>query len=260
MLKCFSFYHTITCVKTSKFKPIRQGRISEEVAEQLKQSILLGHFKPGDRLPSERELSLEFQVSRVVIREALRALENSGFIITRQGINGGAFITDLTFQHLANAFLDLLLLDKISIPELHYVRRLVEPDVARLAAKHITPQFAKRLRQAEESETILSTNVMEEVDRKTTVHFILAEMCGNRFLEALVRSVIGLSKKIVETIDQDPQLLHPAGMHRPIVDAIISGNPDKAAKAMEKHTIEFGKNLMRMENEYLNKKKSQTPF
>jgi len=68
-----------------RFKPIRLSRVSDDVTEQLKQSILLGHFKAGDRLPSERELSEEFQVSRVAIREALRALENSGFITTRQG-------------------------------------------------------------------------------------------------------------------------------------------------------------------------------
>ncbi|MGQ9859956.1 MAG: FadR/GntR family transcriptional regulator, partial [Thermodesulfobacteriota bacterium] len=72
------------------FKPLRQGRISEEIAEQLKESILLGHFKPGDRLPSERDLADQFRVSRVDILEALRALENTGFVVTRQVATGGA--------------------------------------------------------------------------------------------------------------------------------------------------------------------------
>ena len=65
-------------------------RVSDEVFEQLKQSILLGQFKAGERLPAERDLAEEFQVSRVAIREALRNLENSGFINTRQGATGGA--------------------------------------------------------------------------------------------------------------------------------------------------------------------------
>jgi len=89
----------------TSFRPIRQLRVSGEVTEQLKQSILLGNFKTGDRLPSERDLAEQFQVSRVAVREALRALENSGFITTRQGVTGGAFVTDLTFEHLVNAFL-----------------------------------------------------------------------------------------------------------------------------------------------------------
>jgi GntR family transcriptional repressor for pyruvate dehydrogenase complex len=65
------------------FKPIRQKRVPQEVAEKLKDAILLGQFKAGDRLPSEKELSQQFQVSRTTIREALRSLENSGFISIR---------------------------------------------------------------------------------------------------------------------------------------------------------------------------------
>ncbi len=55
-----------------RFRPIRPSRVSEEVTEQLKQSILLGDFKAGDKLPPERSLAEEFQVSRVAVREALR--------------------------------------------------------------------------------------------------------------------------------------------------------------------------------------------
>jgi DNA-binding FadR family transcriptional regulator len=57
------------------FKPIRQFRVSEEVAEQLKQSVQRGHFKSGDKLPGEQDLADEFKVSRVAIRDALRRLE-----------------------------------------------------------------------------------------------------------------------------------------------------------------------------------------
>ena len=73
----------------ARFKPIKQFRVSREVCEQLKESILLGQFKTGDRLPSERDLVEEFQVSRMAIREALRSLENLGLIATRQGVGGG---------------------------------------------------------------------------------------------------------------------------------------------------------------------------
>ena len=96
------------------FKPIKQSRVSGEVAEQLKQSILLGQFEAGDKLPSERDLSNQFQVSRIAIREALRFLENTGFVETRQGVTGGTFVTDLSFEHLSNAFVDLFLAEKIS--------------------------------------------------------------------------------------------------------------------------------------------------
>ena len=62
----------------TNFKPIKTSRVFEDVLIQLKEAILLGVYKSGDKLPSERELTLEFQVSRGVIREAIRALELSG--------------------------------------------------------------------------------------------------------------------------------------------------------------------------------------
>lgn len=236
------------------FTPIKPLRVSNEVTEQLKQSILLGQFKPGDKLPAERELAEEFQVSRVAIREALRSLENSGFITTRQGITGGAFVTDLSFQQLANSFLDLFLAEKISIPELYRVRLLIEPEVARLAASRVTPEYERRLREALEAEKTPGPTLSEEVDRKTSVHYIFAEMCGNRFLEALIVSVMRLTKQVVEAVKPDTQKLHPAGLHDAAVEAVLAGNPEAAAGEMEKHAIEFGRNLMKMEQEYHEKR------
>jgi DNA-binding FadR family transcriptional regulator len=241
-----------------KFRPIRQFRVSEEVAEQLKQSILLGHFNAGDRLPTERNLAEEFQVSRVAIREALRKLENSGFIVTRQGATGGAYVTDLTFEHLAKTFLDLFMANKISIPEMHHVRILVEPEVARLAALKVAPEYAQRLKDSLVAEGIPISSLSEDIERKQKVHFILAEMCGNRFLEALVGSLMGLTRRVVEAIEADPQYMHPAGMHRPIVEAVLQGDAEAAAAAMQKHTIEFGEILIKTERAY-HEKKSMLP-
>ena len=236
------------------FKPIRQLRVSEEVAEQLKQSIHLGHFKAGDKLPAERDLAEEFEVSRVAIREALRRLENSGFIVTRQGATGGAYVTDLTFEYLANAFLDLFLADKISIPELHRVRLLIEPEIARLAALETKPECAQRLEKALQSEEFPTTSLAEDIEMKTAVHYILAEMCGNRFFEAIVRSSMKLTHRLIEAVNPDPYTLHPAGMHRPIVEAVLTGNPEASSLAMKRHAIEFGEILIKMEETYREKK------
>ncbi len=237
-----------------KFKPIRQFRVSEEVTEQLKQSILLGGFKAGDKLPSERDLAEQFQVSRVAIREALRTLENSGFIVTRQGTNGGAYVTDLSFEFLANAFLDLFLADKISIPELHRVRLIIEPEIARLAALAITPEYSRRLKEAMEAEEVPTTSLSEDIKMKTAAHYILAEMCGNRFFEAIVRSSMKLTHTLIQMVNPDPYTLHPAGLHRPVVEAVLAGNPEASCAAMKKHTVEFGENLIRMEKTYRERK------
>jgi GntR family transcriptional repressor for pyruvate dehydrogenase complex len=245
--------------KMARFRPIRQLRVSEEIVAQLKQSILLGHFKPGDKLPAERNLAEEFKVSRVAIREALRRLENSGFIVTRQGATGGAYVTDLTFEYLANSFLDLFLSDKISIPELHRVRLLIEPEIARLAALAITPEFAQRLKKAVQAEEVPTTSLLEDIKIKTVVHYILAEMCGNRFFEAIVRSSMKLTHTLIQMVNPDPYTMHPAGMHRPIVEAVLASDAKAAAIEMGKHTVEFGETLIKMEKLH-REKKSTLPF
>jgi GntR family transcriptional repressor for pyruvate dehydrogenase complex len=232
------------------FRPVKQLRVSAEVREQLKQSILLGNFKAGDRLPSERDLAEECQVSRV----ALRALENSGFIATRQGVNGGAYVTELTFGHIANAFLDLFLADKISIPELYKVRLLVEPEITRLAALAVTAEYARRLNEALQGEELPTTSLLQDIEMKTAVHYILAEMCGNRFFEAILRSSMRLTHRVIEVVSPNPYTLHPAGMHRPIVEGVLAGDPEAAFSAMKKHSIEFGEILIKMEKDYRDKK------
>lgn len=223
------------------FKPIKPLRISEEVAQQLKESIMFGHFKPGERLPTERDLSEQFQVSRAATREALRVLENAGFIITRQGATGGAFVTSLSFERISNAFLDLFMAEKISIAEINHVRVLVEPEVARLAAQRVTPEHAERLKGA--------IGTME-------FHFVLGEMCGNRFLEGLVRSTIDLTGKIIQTANVGYS--HPMQEHQPIAEAVLAGDSEAAAAAMKKHAIANGESLMKTERLFREKNRSRS--
>lgn len=238
----------------AKFAPIRQIRVSEGVAEQIKNAILSGQYNLGDRLPSERDLAEEFQVSRVAVREALRVLQKLGFIVTRQGVLGGTFITDLSFEHLANAFLDLFLAEKISVPELNQVRLIIEPEMTRMAATKITPKYAQQLQEALKVEEQPASSLVEDRERKTAIHFILAEMCGNRLFEAFIRSLLGLTWRVVQTVNPDYHLMHPAGMHRPIVEAVLAGNSKKAALAMQKHALEFGQTMVKMEKAFKKRK------
>jgi DNA-binding FadR family transcriptional regulator len=237
------------------FKPIRQARVSDEVFNQLKEAILSSDFKAGDKLPPERDLAEQFQVSRIAIREAVRALENSGFVEIRQGVTGGTFVTDLTFEQMAGACLDLFLANKISIHELHQVRILIEPEVARLATINATPESKKRLLEAFEAENPPKETVREDVALGTKVHFILAEMCGNRFLEAIVNSVINMNANIIEELNPNPpNIIHPPGFHGPVVEAVTNGDPEAAAEAMRNHAIAFYDNLIRLEKEYREQK------
>jgi GntR family transcriptional regulator, transcriptional repressor for pyruvate dehydrogenase complex len=233
-----------------KYKPIRQKRVSDEVTDQIKQSILLGELKAGDKLPSEHELMEQFQVSRVAVREAIRNLENAGFLETRQGASGGAYVTELSFECLANAFLDLFLVDRVSMPELCQARQIIEPEVARIAAIKKTPEHEKMLLKALEDEEKPFGTLSDDLEIKTEIHSILAEICGNRFIEALVKSLMRVTRQVVSAVHQSSESLHPAGMHRPVVEAVIAGRPNQAAEAMRIHAIEFGEIMIEMEKKF----------
>ena len=86
-------------------------------------------------------------------------------------------------------------------------------------------------------------------------HFILAEMCGNRFLEGLVRSTIDLTRRIVEAADVAYD--HSTEEHGPIMEAVLSGNSEAAREAMKKHAVTNGESLMKTER--LSGKKAGPP-
>jgi GntR family transcriptional repressor for pyruvate dehydrogenase complex len=236
-----------------RFKPIRQFRVSEQVLSQLKESILLGKFKSGEKLPSERELTEDFQVSRGVIREAIRILEITGFVTLRLGPAGGAFVTDLSFDHVGNAFLDLFLANKVSIPELANVRLYIEPEVARLASLNATEEDKKRLLGAQEEEFLSVTTTTARITQFQKVHHVIAESCQNHFYEAISKSMLRLTYEVVEAVDPDHEALHMPGEHNKIIEAVIGANAAAAKAEMTTHMEKFCKSLLEMETAYRQK-------
>jgi DNA-binding FadR family transcriptional regulator len=156
-------------------------------------------------------------------------------------------VIELSFENLSSAFIDLFLAEKISIPEMFHVRVLIEPEVARLAAMRITPESTEKLLEILEKEESPVNSLADDIETKTMAHFVLAEICGNRFLEALVKSLMRVTKKVIEAVNPNTLSMHPAGMHRPIVEAVIAGKPDEAAEAMRRHALEFGEVMIEME-------------
>jgi GntR family transcriptional regulator, transcriptional repressor for pyruvate dehydrogenase complex len=232
------------------FKSIKQARISEEVVNQLKGAILSGDYKPGEKIPSERELTDQFQVSRVVIREAIRELELTGFVRIQQGPAGGAHVMDLSFDHLSNAFKDLFLANKLSAAEVIQTRLHTDPEIARLAALNRNEKSIQPLNRALEAELEKEPNHDKRVTRRFEVDYQLAQMCGNRLYQAISKALLDLTREIVLTVKPDSTVIFNHEEHVDIVRAVSAGNAEAAADAVRKHVHTIGDGLIKLEKTY----------
>ncbi|MFV0595966.1 FadR/GntR family transcriptional regulator [Shewanella sp.] len=231
------------------FKPVKQLRASTEVGQQLKEAIFDGRYKAGDKLPSERELIDLFMVSRTVVREAVKILEASGLVEIRQGAMGGAFVKQVGYERLSDSCQDLLTMGKMSLPEIVQVRMLLEPQVARLAAKNCTAEQAAKLLDANQHEND-TLEYPTTVFLRSQVHFVLAEICGNRCLEAISKSLLLLLRQNSITFEPPTDEIHPAGLHDKLVQAVVDGDEDRAEAEMRAHLEDFCERVAEVERKY----------
>jgi len=130
------------------FEPLRNERAFEAIVRQIRERIYSNQLKPGDKLPTERELAGIFNTSRVTIRSALLNLEHSGLLKIKKGAGGGFFIGELNLKPISDSFGTLLRLGKVSIADLTEARMIIEPQSARLAARRATRQDIERIEDA----------------------------------------------------------------------------------------------------------------
>src|SRR4030095_14233109 len=126
----------------------RQGRVSEGIVRRIKKQISNGRLVEGHKLPAEREMARQFKTSRVSVREAYRSLEEQGLLHMRRGPEGGAFIQKFDHEPVRRSLALVLGLAKTSHKELTEARMLIEPPIARLAARRARKEDIARLERA----------------------------------------------------------------------------------------------------------------
>lgn len=232
------------------FKPVKQHRIAVAIVSQLKAAILAGRFAPGERLPTERELTEQFHVSRVVVREAVRELEITGHVKILKGQSGGAYVTGLSAEHLNAAFLDLFRYGKLSVAELIRTRILIEGAMVRTAAEKARPDLARRLAEALAAERHEQPAHADFVSSRIRVHHILAEASGNRLLQTIAGALFRLTGELILAVKPPQKVIHRPEEHEEIIAAVIARRPEQAVAAMQRHLECMGRRLSRLEGAY----------
>jgi GntR family transcriptional repressor for pyruvate dehydrogenase complex len=217
------------------FIPIKQQRLSEEVYRQLKESILSGRYKPGDRLPSEKAFCEAFGVGRPVIREALRFLENSGLISVRAGAGGGAFVQKIDSSILTNTFEGIVKLDGVSMRELAEARIALEMGALPLVIERMGKDDIKALEENwKEAKESIEKGIRAK--RNLAFHVLLVKASGNQLLIKIGEALFDLMDKLLDrypySVERSRIVLEE---HRSMIEALKAGDKEKVRKLMLKH-------------------------
>lgn len=174
------------------FRPLKKKRYSDQIADVIQEKIFRERLKSGTNLPSEQALSLEFQVSRSVVREALRILEISGLVKIRKGPSGGIFVADSYHSPMRKSLRNLAASGEMTIDHLFDVRLLIEPHVAGEAARHATVADIEKLERLFEDSAGHIEDAVHLKKNNLNFHLLLARSSGNPVFSLLLESIFEL--------------------------------------------------------------------
>ncbi|GHT78198.1 GntR family transcriptional regulator [Spirochaetia bacterium] len=230
--------HTIQKIKTESLRA--------QVYAQLKEQLLNGTWKEGEKLPSEYELCASFGVSRVTVRAAIQQLEFLGLVETKHG--GGTFVKKFLFAERVDTFHPLLQIQKNQdlVTILEY-RKIIEKGTIGLAQKKITAGDIQSL------ETIYKTMVdaVEDVEAYTEADLVFHHRIAEISRNPIVLRVYELISEILSVAMEDViRLIGPRGSlkyHRVIIDALEQGDKAKCEAVMEEHIEAIIQDIKRSE-------------
>ena len=216
---------------------VPSDRPHEAVARQLRAAILDGTYVAGDRLPVERELSEQFEVSRSAVRQALLILDQQGLVRVKPGVNGGPFVAREPLPAAITAFENLVTADDASVDEFIKAKMVLEPAVAALAADVISPLDIQRLEDNLTRTRDAAERGEDIVNLAVEFHTILFRATRNRFLEVvleiLARTFDRLPASTLELADQHCAV----DDHTEILDAIRRRAHTEVRELMQKHLL-----------------------
>lgn len=244
-------------------QPIKAPRLHERIAQEIAELIAAGSFKPGARLPAERQLAQSLKVSRSSLREALSALELQGVLEIRVG--SGAYVRRRpTPADLAPARADTAdpskaphgpaglppSADELSPFDLLRARRIVEPEAAALAARHATPAQRASLAQAFEALALEMRGQPGHATADRDFHVLIARASGNAALALMVER---LWQESLGPLGQRMEALYVTrgrrrdniAEHRAILEAVVTGQTVRARQAMRRHLLLAERQRMR---------------
>lgn len=220
------------------FTTVRDGRLHDEVSRQIARQIVSGALRAGETLPAETELIARFAVSRMVIREALRRLEEAGMLVIRHGrrtIVAPEEDWNVLDRLVLTSYREEGLIGPLMRDSLR-VRQMLEPAIAAEAAQRVSPTLLTSLEVTLARQELLLAQPDSFLVEDIAFHNQLAAATGNRILMRLLSTIRDLLHVSREVTNEIPNAIPGAlAAHRHIYDAVRSGEPARAYRAMKDH-------------------------
>ena len=225
------------------FYSIKKHSLPKEVELQLKKSILAGIFVPGDKLPPERELVEQFQVSRGTVRDALKNLQNMGLLEIKRGIHAGAYVLDPNPFPITQSFENLIQMKKVNFTHLIEIRLCIEPSVtASVAVRRTSADIVMLSKLLDQAEQRLGASVKEARLINVRFHDKVAKITANPLIIFLTQSITQVcSASLIEKTQHDVDaaiIKGLIGQHRSILQSIIDQNPVEVFEKAKQHLLE----------------------
>ena len=221
-----------------KFTPIKAKKVSTQIAEQIRGSILAGEFNPGEKLPPERELAEMFGVSRPSVREALNILTSSGLVETYQG--GGTLVRSLVESSAGMPLSELIRIDGDRALDVIEVRKGMESWTAWFAASRALPEDIRRLKVVVDGMAKNLEDLKHSEDLDAHFHMLVARATHNVVWSHIMQSIFEAMQEFQRDVwravyltEEDQRLLY--GHHLKVYEMIRDRNPDGARDAMLEH-------------------------
>jgi GntR family transcriptional repressor for pyruvate dehydrogenase complex len=224
------------------FKAIKKASLSQQIEKDIKNAIAARIYKPLEKLPSERDLMGQFNVSRTTIREALMSLQSSGLIFVKRGVNAGAYVAEINPNPITENFQNLIKFGLINFVHLIEARLYIEPEAARIAAICRTEKDIEMLNELlEKAEANIKTSGKEARLINIRFHVEIAKVTQNPIIIFISESITQVYSTVIvemtKTKLSKTDVIKNIDAHRYILESIIKKNQKGALERTKNHIL-----------------------
>ena len=220
-------------------EPIVKSSISKQIAEQLRNAIINGQFRTGERLPTEDELAKRYGVSRATVREALKRLAAQNLIRSRRGPAGGNFVTQPTHEELAESLSGaatlLVGLGSMGIDEIIEARRVLQGGCLKLAAKHASSEHIEQARAALDRQKLAGLTDEAFCQADVAFHRALVDASDNGMIRfvmyAIIEALVPITNMVLSYVKERHEII---AIHEHLFTALENRREEDLDKALNR--------------------------